>query len=72
MAHSKYSFFLPFSPLSKSMFQYTNAEKEVLDAIEKFGPLAIEFDFKFLIVMYQIYMEIFKTYQILLDKSFSH
>jgi len=54
------------------MFQYTNAEKEVLDAIEKFGPLAIEFDFKFLIVMYQIYMEIFKTYQILLDKSFSH
>lgn len=62
-----------FSPLSKSMFQYTNAEKEVLDAIGKFGPLAIEFEFnKFSTVKYQIYMEIFKTYQILLDKSFSH
>ena len=55
------------------MFQYTNAEKEVLDAIRKFGPLAIEFDLnEFSTVKHQIYMEIFKTYQILLDKSFSH
>ncbi len=55
------------------MFQYTNAEKEVLDAIGKFRTLPIEFDSnKFSKVKYRIYMEIFKTYQILLEKSFSH
>ena len=55
------------------MFQYTNAEKEVLDAIGKFGPLAIEFDLnKFSTAKYQIYIEIFESYQILLDKSISH